>query len=219
MSRHINGVILMSFLCLLTVNNTAGSPWPGEVLVTPERSRPNPPTETIPPADLAFLAEISRRQPFLEASTDPAREPQSLDRFFTRAIYEQLHGNDYFGYTHDEGFTWTGRHVTLERIHTLPETQLFHDALAASLGAALEDHGVDVTADAPVRLGLALVGVEYAATPDTVPGVMLEVYFRHTGTGRAFFWRVGIGSRAGLPAALVDALDLVVTLLLSLRHD
>jgi len=167
--------------------------------------------------DLEFMKAASEKKPFLESSPDPDNEPQSVNRFFTQDIYERLAGNEYFGYSFDEGFSWNGDSVSMDIIKTIPSTRLYHHAFHESFKAALLDRGLDTVSQSPFRVGLCLVGVEPVRTRETVPGVMIEVYFSNQSSGKSLFWRLGVGSRNGLSSAMVDAADLIVEMLLEKR--
>ena len=167
--------------------------------------------------DLEFMKALSEQKSFLESSPDPESEPQSLNRFFTQEIYARLTGNEYFGYSFDEGFSWSGDSFSIDIIKTIPSTQIYHHAFHESFKSAILDRGLDAVSQSPFRVGLCLVGVEPVRTPETVPGVMIEVYFCNQSSGKSFFWRMGVGSRNGLAAAMVDAVDLIVEMLLEKR--
>ena len=68
---------------------------------------------------LAELSRLGARKPFLTDSPDVYLEPQSLNQFFTEAIYRKLQGNVYFGYRYDEGFVFDGTEVQIEVIKDL----------------------------------------------------------------------------------------------------
>lgn len=163
-------------------------------------------------AEWKFLEKVTAVRPFLEDSPDPQADPQSIGQFFTPEIYARLRGNAYYGYFHDEGFSWPGDAVRLD-VRTLPSTHPYQAALEETLREALRQRQIRPDAAAPTRLGVCLVGVETRPTARTLPGVMLEVYFTHPIPGTSFFWRFGLGSRDGLAAALADATEAVVELL------
>jgi len=167
--------------------------------------------------DLEFMKAVSEKKFFLESSPDLVDEPQSLHQFFTQDIYARLSGNEFFGYSFDEGFSWNRDVVSMDIIKTIPSTRLYLQAFQESIKSAMLDRGLDIAPNAPFRVGLCLVGVEPVRTPETVPGVMIEVYFNNQSSGRSFFWRMGVGSRNGLAAAMVDAVDLIVEMLLEKR--
>jgi len=167
--------------------------------------------------DLEFMKAASENNLFLESSPDLIDEPQSINRFFTQDIYARLAGNEFFGYFFDEGFSWSGDSVSIDIIKTILSTQIYHHAFHESFKSAMLDRGLDSVSQSPFRVGLCLVGVEPVRTPETVPGVMIEVYFSNRSSGESFFWRVGVGSRNGLAASMVDAADLIVEMLLEKR--
>lgn len=168
-------------------------------------------------AELEFLARLTAVRPFLDDSADVRDEPQSIGRFFTPEIYARLAGNAYYGYQYDEGFHWQGTDIALEPVTTVPGTEAYGAPLRHALAESLAGQGLRVASAAPVHLRIGLVGVEARHAPHTLPGVMLELVFTNADTGRSFFWRLGVGSRHSLAAALVTAADIVVALLLARR--
>jgi hypothetical protein len=164
--------------------------------------------------DLEFLAKISAVRPFLEDCPDLRTDPQSIGRFFTAEIYARLRGNAYYGYQYDEGFAWPGGAVCLDPIRSVVSTRPYQEAFTQALREALRQRGLRLESRASARIGLCLVGAEPRQTIQTLPGIMIEVYFTQTRTGKSFFWRFGVGSRDGFSAALVDASDIIAEFLL-----
>ena len=164
--------------------------------------------------DLEFLAKVTAVRPFLEDCPDLKTDPRSIGRFFTPEVYARLRGNAYYGYQHDEGFTWPGGAVCLEPVRAVPSTKLYVEAFGQAFREALLQRGLRLDQRAGVRVGLCLVGAEPRQTVQSLPGVMLEVFFTNQKTGKSFFWRFGVGSRDGFSAALVDASDIIAEFLL-----
>ncbi len=164
--------------------------------------------------DLEFLAKVSAVRPFLEDCPDLKTDPRSIGQFFTPEVYARLRGNAYYGYQHDEGFAWPGGAVCLEPVRAVSSTKSYVDAFSQALREALRQRGLRLESRAAARIGLCLVGAEPRQTVQTLPGIMVEVYFINTKTGKSFFWRFGVGSRDGFSAALVDASDIIAEFLL-----
>jgi len=164
--------------------------------------------------DLEFLAKVSAVRPFLEDCPDLRTDPRSIGQFFTPEVYARLRGNAYYGYQHDEGFAWPGGAVCLEPVRAVSPTRPYVDAFSQALREALRQRGLRLESRAAARIGLCLVGAEPRQTVQTLPGIMVEVYFTNIKTGKSFFWRVGVGSRDGFSAALVDASDIIAEFLL-----
>ncbi|HNR40487.1 MAG TPA: hypothetical protein PKN61_15735 [Acidobacteriota bacterium] len=164
--------------------------------------------------DLEFLAKVTAVRPFLEDCPDLRTDPQSIGRFFTPEVYARLRGNAYYGYQYDEGFAWPGGAVCLDPIRNVSSTQPYQEAFTQVLREALRQRGLRLESRAAARIGLCLVGAEPRQTVQSLPGIMVEVYFTNTKTGKSFFWRFGVGSRDGFSAALVDASDIIAELLL-----
>ena len=164
--------------------------------------------------DLEFLAKVAAVRPFLEDCPDLKTNPRSIGQFFTPEVYARLRGNAYYGYQHDEGFAWPGGAVCLEPVRAVTSTQPYREAFGQALQEALRQRGLRLDQRTDVRVGLCLVGAEPRQTVQSLPGVMLEVYFTNHKTGKSFFWRFGVGSRDGFSAALVDASDIIAEFLL-----
>jgi len=164
--------------------------------------------------DLEFLAKVAAVRPFPEDCPDLRTDPQSIGQFFTPEVYARLRGNAYYGYQHDEGFAWPGGAVCLEPVRAVTSTQPYREAFGQALQEALRQRGLRLESRAAARIGLCLVGAEPRQTVQTLPGIMVEVYFTHAKTGKSFFWRFGVGSRDGFSAALVDASDIIAEFLL-----
>jgi len=164
--------------------------------------------------DMDFLAKVSAVRPFLEDCPDLRTDPQSIGRFFTPEIYARLKGNAYYGYQYDEGFAWPGGTVCLEPVQAVSSTRPYVEAFSQALREALRQRGLRLESRAAARIGLGLVGAEPRQTVQTLPGIMVEVYFTNTTKNVTFFWRFGVGSRDGFSAALVDASDIIAEFLL-----
>ena len=151
-------------------------------------------------AGLTVLARLGAVNPFLKDSSDVHLEPQSLNQFFTDRIYQRLEGNAYFGYRWDEGFTCAGKEVSIEEIRDLTETTgaAYRRALEMSLEAA----NFKIKPGAACQIGICIVGVETKETDRTLPGVMVEAYFRNASEKKSFFIRFGAGSPRGLAGAI-----------------
>ncbi len=175
---------------------------------------PSPKPDEPSRRDLEFLAKVTAVRPFLEDCPDLRTDPQSIGRFFTPEVYARLQGNDYYGYQYNEGFSWLGGAVCLDPIRSVSSTQPYQEVFTQVLREALRQRGFRLESRAAARIGLCLVGVETRQTFQTLPGIMVEVYFTQTRTGKSFFWRFGVGSRDGFSAALVDASDIIAEFLL-----
>jgi len=190
-------VFLLWILCMSAVLAQAPSPKAAE----PSRR------------DLEFLAKVAAVRPFLEDCPDLRTDPRSIGQFFTPEVYARLRGNAYYGYQHDEGFAWPGGAVCLETVRAVPSTKLYVEAFGQAFREAIQQRGLRLESRAAGRIGLCLVGAEPRSTVQSLPGIMVEVYFTNTKTGKSFFWRFGVGSRDGFSAALVDASDIIAEFL------
>jgi hypothetical protein len=168
----------------------------------------------------AYLAELSRlgaRKPFLTDSPDVYLEPGSLNHFFTNAIYRKLQGNAYFGYRYDEGFILTGSEVQIETIKDLTTSSSCSAAYRLALENALRAAGFQIKPAALIQIGLCIVGIEPRETPQTLPGIMVEAYFRNALQKKSFFIRLGAGSPRSLSAAIRLSAETIVSELKFLR--
>jgi len=175
---------------------------------------PSPKAAELSRRDLEFLAKVAAVRPFLEDCPDLRTDPRSIGQFFTPEVYARLRGNAYYGYQHDEGFAWPGGAVCLEPVRAVSPTRPYVDAFSQALREALRQRGLRLESRAAARIGLCLVGAEPRQSVQSLPGIMVEVYFTNTKTGKSFFWRFGVGSRDGFSAALVDASDIIAEFLL-----
>jgi hypothetical protein len=157
---------------------------------------------------LLALARLGATNPFLKDSPDVYLEPRSLNQFFTDRIYQRLEGNAYFGYRWNEGFTCPEKAVSIEEIKDLTETT--GAAYRRALEMSLEAEKYKIKPGAVCQIGLAIVGAETAETERTLPGVMVEAYFRNTTTKKSFFVRFGAGSPRGLAGAIQLSAEMLV---------
>ena len=65
------------------------------------------------------------------------------------------------------------------------------------------------------QLGICIVGMEARETLQTLPGVMVEAYFRNSAIKKSFFIRYGAGHRRGLPTAIRLSAETLVSHLVS----
>jgi hypothetical protein len=164
---------------------------------------------------LAELRRLSARKPFLTDSPDVYLEPQSLNGFFTPAIYRKLQGNVYFGYQYDEGFLLENNTVRIEVLKNLTPDASCGTALQLALETCLKAAEIEVDPHAHHQLGICVVGLEPRETPQTLPGVMVEAYFRNSATRKSFFIRYGSGHHRGLPMAIRLSAETLVSHLVS----
>jgi hypothetical protein len=161
-----------------------------------------------------YLTELSRlgaRKPFLTDSPDVYLEPQSLNRFFTAAIYRKLQGNVYFGYRFDEGFAIDGDEIQIEIIRDLTHGAGCATAYRLALEKALIASGKKIMPKATCQIGICIVGIEERETTKTIPGVMVEAYLRNSQQRKSFFIRYGAGSPRGLVAAIRLSAEMLVS--------
>jgi hypothetical protein len=161
-----------------------------------------------------YLTELSRlgtRKPFLTDSPDVYLEPQSLNHFFTLAIYRKLQGNVYFGYRYDEGFAFDGKDVQIEIIRDLTQGAGCATAYRLALEKALIAAGSELKPKATCQIGVCIVGIEESETTKTIPGVMVEAYLRNAQLKKSLFIRYGAGSPRGLAVAIRISAEMLVS--------
>jgi hypothetical protein len=168
-----------------------------------------------PRAVLAEVRRLSARKPFLTDSPDVYFERQSLNQFFTTPIYRKLQGNAYFGYQYDEGFLLQDNAVHIEVLKDLTPDASCQAAFSIALRNALKAAGIEVDLRARHQLGVCVVGLESRETRQTLPGVMVEAYFRNSAIRKSFFIRYGAGHRRGLPTAIRVSAETLVSQLIS----
>jgi hypothetical protein len=169
-----------------------------------------------------YLGELSRlgaRKPFLTDSTDVYLEPQSLNHFFTEAIYRKLQGNVYFGYRYDEGFVFEGTEVQIEVIKDLTPGAGCSSGYLIALKNALAAAGLEIKFKAPCQIGVCIVGIEETESTKTIPGIMVEAYLRNARLKKSFFIRYGAGSPRGLPAAIRLSAEMLISELQARRNS
>lgn len=121
----------------------------GFALLSPIAIRSEDSSKKVDPR--VYLGELSRlgaRKPFLTDSTDVYLEPQSLNHFFTEAIYRKLQGNVYFGYRYDEGFVFEGNEIQIEIIKDLAPGAGCSAAYLIALKNALAAAGLEIKSKA-----------------------------------------------------------------------
>lgn len=168
-------------------------------------------------AQLAEMARIGARKPFLVDSPDVYLEPKSLNHFFTESIYRRLQGNAYFGYDYDEGFYFLGKTVQIDVLKDLTPGETCRAAYRIALTQALTAAGVEIKQQAPFQVGLCIVGAEPRETDSTLPGVMVEAYLRNVQQKKSFFIRFGAGSPRGLASAMRLSAEMLVSQLVTRR--
>ena len=161
-----------------------------------------------------YLGELSRlgaRKPFLTDSPDVYLEPQSLNKFFTEAIYRKLQGNAYFGYRYDEGFVFAGTEIQIEIIKDLTPGAGCSAAYLIALKNALAAAGLEIKSKAFCQIGVCIVGIEESENTKTIPGIMVEAYLRNARLKKSFFIRYGAGSPRGLSAAIRLSAEMLIS--------
>lgn len=172
-----------------------------------------------PRAQLAEMARVGANKPFLSDSPDVYLEPNSLNHFFTDAIYRRLQGNAYFGYTFDEGFHVEGTAVQIDVLKDLTSGQSCRAAYRVALTQALSAAGLEIKQQAQIQIGLCIVGVESRETDTTLPGIMVEAYLRNAQQKKSFFIRFGAGSQRGLVPAIRLSAEMLVSQLVTRRSN
>jgi len=158
------------------------------------------------------LAGLAAVRPFLEDSPDIRTDPETIGQFFTRAIYEKLRGNEYYGYHFDEGYTAPPeKTVRLRLVKTLPKLQKYEAALLYALVAGEVRAGLKPDpAGAEAEIGVCLLGVDTSTQPGRA-GVLLEAFVKNTRTGQARFSRFACG-RENLDEAFLAAAEILMGL-------
>jgi hypothetical protein len=176
--------------------------------------------DTAPPLPRQQLQAVVERmlvtEPFL-GSDEERSTRRSVARYFSRQEYMRLRGNPLLGYWDVGTFRWRGRQLAFGGVRNVHPSA--RPISAAAWTAAVEQvarrNGLDVTANAPVRLEGGCVGAVVDATErEPVPGVLVEL--RLEGPTGTLLYRVGMG-KATVEDAIGAALDLVLRFARSLQ--
>lgn len=164
-----------------------------------------------------LLKDIVSRKPFLKSSSDMKLKKFTLGKFFNIHIYRKLMGNDILGYEFDEGFKYESSSVFIKTIRTNKKTYPFKQEFIRPLKNILRKKKVRISRSSPIEIGICLLDVEVKKTSSSLPGALVEVYFKNKRTGKYFYYRFGTGKLSGLNDVFNDIWLLLFSVLESFR--
>ena len=204
--KMINGKILVLALLFASTFTHAGIP-----------SHPDDFKNLKEEQQVQLIKDIVKRKPFIKGSSDIRSKQFSIGKFFNKEIYRKLKGNDILGYEHDEGFSVISDNVFIRTVRTSEKTAAFRDKFIASLRDAAVKNKIRLSGSAETEIGVALLDVEPERTEYTMPGALVEVYFKNKRSGKYFFYRFGTGKDSGLDGVFYDIWTLIFSVLNSFR--
>lgn len=176
--------------------------------------------QSIPPEDR--ISRLDRKQkirlvelylkdhPFLSHSPDWKHASETTNHFFTTPIYKKLKGNFLKGWEYDEGFVMESKSIQLIPVLGVGESGRYIDEMTVLIKNGLAKRGIKINDDANTRLSLCLVGVVPVISPQSLPGIIIEMYAKNKRSRKAYLFRFATGKKTGLPDALKDAADIII---------
>lgn len=166
---------------------------------------------------IRLLKDIVEVKPFQGNGSDIKLKKFTVGKFFNNKIYKKLKGNDIMGYEYNGGFRNESDTVFIKTIRTTERTSLFRSDFFSSLKNILKRKKVLLSRSSPTEVGIALLDVEKNNTSSTMPGALVEVYFKNRRSDKYFYYRFGTGKRSGYKNAFRDIWLIIFSMLESLR--
>ncbi len=166
---------------------------------------------------IRLLKDIVKREPFLTYGADIRLKKFTIGKFFNMRIYKKLEGNDILGYNFDEGFKFDRESIHIKTVRTNDKTGKYRKAFIRSLIGAVGSHKIKISKSSSIEIGISLLDVEKKRTPHTLPGALVEVYFKNKKSGKHFYYRFGTGNQLGIKKAFEDIWLLIFSVLESLK--
>jgi hypothetical protein len=185
--------------------------------------------QAIPPEDR--ISRLDRKQkirllelylkdhPFISHSPDWKHAPETTNHFFTTPIYKKLKGNFLKGWEYDEGFVMESKSIQLLPVQGVGESRRYIDEITVQIKRGFAKRGIKIQDNANTRLSLCLVGVEPVISPQSLPGIIIEMYVKNKRSRKAYLFRFATGKKTGLPDALKDAADIIILKCLFFTED
>ncbi len=164
-----------------------------------------------------LLKDIVTRRPFLRSSSDMKLKKFTLGKFFNIQIYRKLVGNDILGYEYDEGFKYDSPSVFIRTIRANKKTDPFKLEFIRSLKNILREKKIRISKSSSIEIGVFLLDVEDKKTSSSLPGALVEIYFKNKRTGKYFYYRFGTGRSSGLKDVFKDIWFLLFSVLESFK--
>jgi len=153
---------------------------------------------------IRLLKDIVETKPFLKNGSDLKMKKFTIGKFFNKEIYKKLKGNDILGYEYDGGFRHESDTIFIKTIRTTRKTSHFRSEFFSSLKNILKKKKIVLSKSSSTEIGIALLDVEKSNSPSTMPGALVEVYFKNRRTGKYFYYRFGTGKKSGYKKAFRD---------------
>ncbi len=166
---------------------------------------------------IRLLKDIVETKPFLEIGADLKIKKFTIGKFFNNKIYKKLRGNDILGYEYDGGFKCESDTVFIRTIRTTEKATPFRSEFISSLKSIIKSKKIVLSKSSPTEIGVALLDVEKNNSPSTMPGALVEVYFKNRRSGKCFYYRFGTGKRSGYKKAFRDIWSIIFSILGSLK--
>ena len=166
---------------------------------------------------IQLLKDIIKRRPFLRSSSDVKLKKFTIGKFFNMEIYKKLEGNDILGYEHDEGFKNESSSVFIRTIRTNSKTAPFRQQFIRSLNNIIRVKKVRISKVSRIEMGIGLLDVEPEKTSSSLPGALVEIYFKNKRSGKYFYYRFSTGKSSGLRDVFNNIWMLTFSVLESLR--
>lgn len=179
-------IFCMVFLTLLACNSLTASELTGSFNKLNEEQK------------IQLLKDIVKRGPFLRSSSDVKLKKFTIGNFFNMDIYRKLKGNDILGYEFDEGFKNGSGSVFIRTIRTNNKTSPFRQRFIRSLNNIIREKKVRISKVSRIEIGVALLDVEAKKTSSSLPGALVEIYFKNKRSGKFFYYRFATGKNSGL---------------------
>jgi len=166
---------------------------------------------------IRLLKDIVEARPFLKSSSVSKWKKYTLGKFFDQRIYRKLKGNDILGYEYNDGFKNESETVFIRSVRTTEKTAPFRAEFLSAVKKILREGKIVNSRSSPTEIGIALLDVEKEHTSKTLPGALVEVYFKNRRTGKCFYYRFGTGKRSGYRDAFSDIWTVTFAVLESFR--
>ncbi len=160
-----------------------------------------------------LLKDIIIRKPFLDFASDLKLKKNSIGKFFNRRIYKMLMGNDILGYDFDGGFVFDSDRISITEIKTPGIISKYRKKFIRLLRNELISRKIRVVKNSHIEIGVALLDVEPEQTLKSLPGALVELFFKNKKLGKSFYYRFGTGKRSGLNGAFSDIWQIIFSTL------
>ncbi len=166
---------------------------------------------------IRLLMDVVESKPFLASASDLKSKKFTIGKFFNNKIYKKLRGNDILGYEYSSGFRNESDSIFIKTVRTTEKTSPFRSDFFNSLKNILKQKKIILSKSSPTEIGIALLDVEKKNSSSTMPGALVEVYFKNRRSGKYFYYRFGTGKRSGYKNAFRDIWFIIFSIVESLK--